>query len=402
MATHAAKLIALSAPQESARSVTLCHFTTAHAELKSRSFHREFMPLAAAGFGVRYVAPMTSSTSRDGVDLIALPLRANRLRRLLALPALLAKLLRQRASLYHFQDPQLLPLALVLKLLFRKRVVYDAYEDFPSMAADKSSIPRFLRPFAAKLMAGLESLAARSFDGVMTADPFTLRRMAHRGNSRKLVFYNFPNLDLFPSLRARAKSFGVVYRGGLSERAGTFLLLEAMRLLSTRANPVRLLLIGYFDSPADETALRERICVLGLESSVEIRGRLAHEQMAGALSEARIGVCPLQPVPKFLLNIPVKVFEYWACGLPVVASDLPPIRPFLRNGHAGFLFPPKSATALAQSIGWLLDHPQEAARIGERGRELVAQRFNNSCEVHKLRRFCAQIAEGDASCSNHS
>lgn len=401
MATHAAKLIARSATQDSARPVTVCHFTTAHSELKSRSFHREFMPLAAAGFGVQYVAPMKSSARRVGVDLIALSLRGTRVRSVLAHPALLVKLLRQRASLYHFQDPQLLPVAFALKLLFRKRVIYDAYEDFPSMAANKASLPRFLRPFAAKLMAGLENLAARCFDGVMTADPFTLRRLARSGNSRKLVFYNFPNLDLFPPIRSRSKSFGVVYRGGLSERAGTFLLLEAMRLLAERTNPVRLLLIGYLDNPSDEAALRERIHNLGLDSTVEIRGRIAHEDMAEALSEARVGVCPLQPVPKFLLNIPVKVFEYWACGLPVVASDLPPIRPFFRNEHAGFLVPSKSADALARSIGWLLDHPEDATRMGERGRDLVTQRFNNRCEVHKLRRFCAQIA-GEVPCSNHS
>jgi glycosyltransferase involved in cell wall biosynthesis len=401
MATHAAKLIARSATQERARPMTVCHFTTAHSELKSRSFHREFMPLAANGFGVQYVAPMKSSARRDGVDLIALPRRGNRVRALLVLPALVAKLLRQRAGLYHFQDPQLLPIAFALKLLFRKRVVYDAYEDFPSMTANKASLPHFLRPLAAKLMAGLENLAARCFDGVMTADPFTLRRFARSGHSRKLVFYNFPNLDLFPPIRPRAKSFDVVYRGGLSERAGTFLLLEAVRLLAARASPVRLLLIGYFDSSSAETALRERIRIFGLDSLLEIRGRIAHEDMADALSEARIGVCPLQPVPKFLLNIPVKVFEYWACGLPVVASDLPPIRPFFRNEHAGFLVPPKSAVALARSMGWLLDHPEDAARMGERGRDLVTQRFNNGCEVHKLHRFCAQIA-GGVTCSNHS
>ncbi len=394
MATHAAKLAAHTTLQERARPVTVCHFTTAHTELKSRSFHREFMPLAAGGFGVRYLAAMKSSANRDGVDLVALPLIRNRFRWALTLPALLAKLLTQRASLYHFQDPQLLPVALALKLLFRKRVVYDAYEDFPAMAANKTSIPRFLRPFAAKFMAGLESLAARCFDGVMTADPFTLRRLARRGESRKLVFYNFPNLDVFPPVRSRKKSFDVVYRGGLSERAGTFLLLDAMHQLATRAAPVRLLLIGYFDSPAAETALRKRIRALGLDSSVEIRGRLAHEDMAGALTNARIGVCPLQPVPKFLLNIPVKVFEYWACGLPVIASDLPPIRPFFRHGHAGFLVSPTSATALARSIGWLLDHPDDATRMGERGRELVTQRFNNSGEIQKLRRFCAQVAAG--------
>jgi glycosyltransferase involved in cell wall biosynthesis len=394
MATHATKLIARRAPQLVARPISVCHFTTSHTELKSRSFHREFMPLAAHGFVVRYVAPVKSGGRRHGVNLIPMPPRGNRVRRALAFPALLVQLLRQRAGLYHFQDPQLLPLAFALKLFFRKRVVYDAYEDFPSIAANTRSVPDFLRPLASKLLARLESLAARCFDGVMTADPLTLRRLARRGTSRKLVFYNFPNLDLFPTPRAPLKPFDVVYRGGLSERTGTLLLLDAMRLLATRRNPARLLLIGYFDSDAAEEAIRERIHALDLGANVEIRGRLDHESMARALGEARIGVCPLQPVPKFLLNIPVKIFEYWACGLPVVASDLPPIRPFFRTQHAGFLVPPQSQVRLAESIGWLLDHRQEAARMGQCGRYLVTQRFNNGAEIHKLRRFCARIACG--------
>jgi glycosyltransferase involved in cell wall biosynthesis len=226
----------------------------------------------------------------------------------------------------------------------------------------------------------------------MTADPSTLRRLARSGNSRKLVFYNFPNLVFFPAPVLHAKAFDVVYRGGLSERAGTFVLLEAMQLLAGRQAPPRLLLLGYFDDRAAEAALRARIRALGLESQIEIRGRMDHAEMAAALDEARIGVCPLQAVPKFLLNIPVKVFEYWACGLPVIASDLPPIRPFMRNSRAGILHAPENAAELAESIAWLLDHPGQAQRMGARGRELVVQRFHNGAEVHKLRRFCMQAA----------
>ena len=127
-------------------------------------------------------------------------------------------------------------------------------------------------------------------------------------------------------------------RARLSERAGTFLLLDAMRILSVRGKDCKLLLIGYFDDDAAKNKLRGYIKALALESNVEIRGRLDHESMSSALGEARIGVSPLQPIPKFLLNIPVKIFEYWACGLPVVASDLPPMRPFFRDGEAGLLF----------------------------------------------------------------
>lgn len=392
MATNTAKWIAPAAALPIAQPITLCHFTTAHTSLKARSFHRECMPLAASGLSVRFVAPVKSAEFQDGVTIVGLSQRATTAARIAALPGLFATLLRQHASVYHFQDPQLLPLALALKLIFRRRVIYDAYEDFPSMAANKRAIPRFLRPLAFRIVASLESFAARAFDGVITADPLTLRRLARTGSSRKLVFYNFPNLDLFPPPRPCAKRFDVVYRGGISKRAGINDLLDAMKLLTASARAVRLLLLGYFDHAADEAAIRARIRELGLESNVEIRGRINHEEMAAALSEARIGVSPLQDVPKFRLNIPVKVFEYWACGLPVVSTDLPPMGPFIRDGHAGLLVPPGNAAALAQKIAWLLAHPDEASKMGARGRELIVERLNNAREVLKLRRFVAQIA----------
>jgi len=341
---------------------------------------------------VRYVAPANLGEHRRGVDFIVLPARNGRTRRFLAAPALLRTVLRADADLYHFQDPELLPVAFALKLIFRKRVVYDAYEDFPSVVANKRFVPRFLRRAAAKVIAWAEQQGARCFDGVITADSLTLRRLARHGKSRKLVFYNFPNLDFFPPPKPRARRFDVVYRGGLSERAGLYVLLEAMRLLATRGRPVRLLLIGYFDNRTAENELRNHIRASGLWSSVVIRGRLDHERMAEALGEAHIGVSPLQPVPKFLRNIPVKVFEYWACGLPVVASALPPILPFFRHGDAGLLYSPMNPAQLADAIAWLLDHPDTAAHMGERGRDLVAQRFNNRSEIHKLYRLCARIA----------
>jgi len=227
----------------------------------------------------------------------------------------------------------------------------------------------------------------------MTADPGTLQRVARVGQSRKLTFYNFPNLELFPPPeRSAAKDFDIVYRGGLSERAGTWVLLKAMRLLAMRGRHARLLLIGYCDDRNVELALRERVVSLGLSAQVEIMGRIRHAEMARALCRARIGISPLQDTAKFRVNIPVKVFEYWACGLPVIASDLPPIRPFFKNVNGGILFPASDAAGLAQSIAWLLEHPKTAERMGEHGRNAVVQRFNHRREVRKLERFFAQIA----------
>lgn len=379
-------------PERSNKLPRLCHFTALHTELKSRSFYMQFMPLAAGGTRVRYVSPAGIRGRHHRVDFVALPKRRGWLRHLLAIPSLLNLLRKQRAGLYHFQDLELLPTALLLKLLLRKRVVFDCYEDFASMALTMRNAPLLLRSVAASMVSAGLRVAVHSFDGVMTADPLTLRKMARTGRCHKITFYNFPNLDVFPPLAAEpAKDFDIVYRGGLSERAGTWVLLDGMRLLALRGKSARLLLIGYCDDSAVEAALRERIRELDLAGHVELMKRIPHDEMAQALSRARIGISPLQDVPKFRVNIPVKVFEYWACGLPVIASDLPPIRPFFKNVNGGLLFQPADASALAHSMGWMLDHPEISSRMGRNGRDAVVHRFNHHRELQKLRRFFALV-----------
>lgn len=370
--------------------IRLCHFTVAHTELKSRSFHRLCLPLARDGVRVSYISPPLDAHP-VGIDFSSIPQRSSHLARALRVLPLLRQLLKADAQLYHFADPELLPVALVLKLLLSKRVAYDAYEDFPSMARESGSSPRIWRVLSARLIEFSELLAAHSLDAIITADPFTMRRFAHATGSRKLVFSNFPNLEFFPEPHSPLKSFDVVYRGGLSQRAGTYDLLEAVRLLKLRSKPLRLLLIGYFDDVFAERSLRTRISELGLTSHIELRGRIPHEEMASALSQARIGVCPLRATAKFALNIPAKVFEYWACGLPVIASDLPPIRPYFRTARAGLLFQPGKPNELAEAIEWLLDQRNAAEAMGQNGRAAVVQRFNNCAEISKFEKFLAVI-----------
>src|SRR4029077_19538350 len=199
MVTQTSELVSSARARTRPEGITLCHFSVRHSTPKSRSFHMECLPLASSGADVRYVTPSSLNGHIDGVDFVPLPQRSSRLMRCVASFSLLAKLLRQRANVYHFQDPELLPVAFLLKLAFRKRILYDAYEDFPSLVLNKTAIPLPVRSIGARIVSALETLAANLFDGLMTADPFTLRRLARAGKSKKLVFYNFPNLNFFPT-----------------------------------------------------------------------------------------------------------------------------------------------------------------------------------------------------------
>lgn len=366
------------------RGVRICHLTPIQRARDERAFSRESLPSLPYGVRPSIVGPHSMKGSLEQVEFVPIPKRHNRALRILLAIRTAYWALRQKADIYHVHSPELIPAGLVLRLIYGKKVVYDTREDFPSMMLTKTYLPRLLRSSMSKLVAGFERLAARSLHGVITADAGSLRPLARAGKSKKLVFYNFPNLKYFPEKQPGPKLFDLVYRGGLSERAGTFVLLRAMRLLLNRGIKARLLLFGYTDNQQAEQSIRDCLISFGIEELVTLRGVIPHDEMASTLSLARIAVCPLQKIPKFMNNIPVKVFEAWACGLPVVATDLPPIRPFFAGRRLGLLVKPGDSRELANAIQHLLGTPGLVEEYGRRARQVIVERYNAGMEIRKL------------------
>jgi len=381
-------------PKNGARDLNgfrVCHVSPVPRR-DERAFSRESIPVTDYGVIPSIVGPHGENGYSHSVKFVPVRKAGNRAYRVLLASRLVIQALRQRADLYHVHSPEHIPAGLILKCLFRKRVVYDTREDFPAMMLTKTYLPVRWRELAKKLTFRAEQLAARCFDGFITADAGTLRQYAKSGKSKKLVFYNLPNLQFYPEPPTQEKEFDLVYRGGLSERAGTFILLEALKMLSEQGVAAKLLMFGYTDDERTQVMIKDHIQKLQLGAQVTLNGIIPQVEMAATLRRARISVCPLQRIPKFLNNIPVKVFESWACGLPVVASDLPPIRPFFRKSQHALLFKSDDPRQLAGVIRQLLSDPGRIARLGQEVRSDVVERYNNRVEARKLLSFYQKIA----------
>lgn len=365
------------------RGVKVCHLSPVQGR-DERVFGRQALPASEFGIRSTIIGPHGESGQVEGIEFVPLARNGNRLLRMALASAGVAAALREHADIYQVHSPTNIVSGLVLKLVFRKRVIYDAREDFPSMMLTKTYIPRRLRGWAKNFVFRAERWAALCFDGFVTADSGTLRPHAKNGSSKKLVFYNLPNLQFFPEPNGQTKRFDLVYRGGLSERAGTFVLLDAVHLLMREGLPLRLLMFGYADNRAVRRQIEEHVQSRQIGHLVTLGGVIPHAEMAATLSQARLAVCPLQRVPKFLNNIPVKVFESWACGQPVVATDLPPIRPFFLKNQQRLLVEPGDSRSLARAIRALLSQPDEMERIGKEARQTVVRRYNNRSEFRKL------------------
>jgi len=183
----------------------------------------------------------------------------------------------------------------------------------------------------------------------------------------------------------------LVYVGGMSRRSGMFVLLDALVLLSKQNIKPRARLAGYTDGEEGLAAIQEGIRSRDLTDQVELCGRLPYSQVPLWIRSGRIGLVALQPIAKFLKNIPTKIFEYWASGLPVIASDLPPIRPFLSDRKNGLLFDPSSAEDLARAIRWCVERPDECEAMGHYGQQLISSSWNNDRQIDGLMSFYGRI-----------
>jgi glycosyltransferase involved in cell wall biosynthesis len=167
----------------------------------------------------------------------------------------------------------------------------------------------------------------------------------------------------------------VVYTGHMEPRKGVHVIVDAaIELLARRhRDDVAFLLCGNRGTEGDSFA-----------ATVERAGLSAHVRLGGYRADLKqifpscfAGAIASTGWDSFTYS----AIEMAACGLPVVASNLQGLAEAVADGETGLLFEPGNATALADSLERLLDEPQLARALGQRGRQRVEQSF--SVEVQK-------------------
>ncbi len=200
-----------------------------------------------------------------------------------------------------------------------------------------------------------------------------------RGARRVEVMPNAVWLQRFEGLPARDGSGPplAVFAGALRPWHGVETIAEAWRRLGSDAP--RLRVIG--DGPGRDV----------LEASgAEMMGAVAHADVAALLADADIGLAPYAPDAPAYFS-PLKLFEYLAAGLAVVAADIPGVSDIVGRDGA-LLMAPGDADALAAAVAALASDPGERARLGQKARSLAelhtwerrAQRILGA--VHELSR----------------
>ena len=92
----------------------------------------------------------------------------------------------------------------------------------------------------------------------------------------------------------------------------------------------------------------------------------------------------LYPIINYLDALPVKMFEYMAAGIPVIASNFPLWKVIVDGAQCGLCVDPLDPKAIGEAIQYLVDHPDEAEKMGKNGRLAVEEKYNWLIEEQKL------------------
>jgi glycosyltransferase involved in cell wall biosynthesis len=107
-------------------------------------------------------------------------------------------------------------------------------------------------------------------------------------------------------------------------------------------------------------------------------------EMPRALSAADVCIAILKPIPLYATVYPNKVFDYMAAGKPVILAIEGVIREVIEAADSGIPIPPGDPAALAESVIYLADHPQERIEMGLKGRDYVKEHFDRPIQARKF------------------
>lgn len=367
----------------------IAHLTSAHPRTDLRIFAKQCKSLAHHGHHVTLiVADGLGDAHHDGVDIRDVGRMSGRVKRLAMSARQICKAaLKLRPEICHLHDPELLLYARRL----RKsgiRVIYDAHEDLPSQIAAKPYLPHWCKPGITALSRAFLNHQFARLDAVVTATEH-IATTVPSAQKQVAVIRNYPfRPPVAPVRRTRlgsADGHRIIYAGGICHLRGVRDLVDAMALIDA---DVRLDLFGKASPPG----FLETLQASPGWDKVTYHGHVPHETVIKAMAQATCGIVVLHPTQAYQNALPVKMFEYMAAGIPVIASNFTLWSTIVSETGCGRCVPPENPPKLAQEIEWLVAHTEQANDMGIMGHRAVRSWLNWEAEQDTLIALYNQIS----------
>ncbi len=222
---------------------------------------------------------------------------------------------------------------------------------------------------------------------------------------RVLCVWNCPLREELPPLRGVSNEdegeFWVLYHGSLVPARLPQTVLHAMRELPPQ---IKLRVIGY-ETVGSPTFLRDFTTTaseLGLLNRLDIVGALPHSQTLEYSNDCHVGLslmptCSRDRNEQAMSGASNKAFDYLACGLAVLVSNLPDWRSMFVEPGYGLHCVPEDVDSIATALRWFFEHREDTTMMGERGRARIISEWNYETQFAPVFRLLQGAADAKIS-----
>jgi glycosyltransferase involved in cell wall biosynthesis len=290
-----------------------------------------------------------------------------------------------KADVYHCNEVDSWIVGIALKLLLRKRVVFDVHEYYPSYLTALLPSHRLRQPME-RLLVWLFGLLSRLTDGAIFVNQsladfygFKCEQVVVR---HCIGRHDIEGTPVDSDLKCRYNGHIVLLHvGSMRELYGANSLLEGMALLDGPNNVICVILGGVDNLDSFQRKLDN----LGLTGRIEVIEKVPFQQVMQYLQIADIGLYLVQPTQKSLVySLGRKFLEYVAAGLPVIASDFPEIRLLVEKYELGLLIDPEDPQDIARAAKVLAQNHDYRHRLAGNNRIAFEKELNWEAESQHL------------------
>ena len=225
-----------------------------------------------------------------------------------------------------------------------------------------------LKSLQRRIEKSVNSKTLRNASYLLVMNPETKRIVINEYNVDKKKISIVPNginLELFQNKEKTGKKI-VLFSGAMYNHRGIDVLLKTVKKVSEKIPDVRYELFG--DGPEREK-LEEYVKDEKLEEYVFFKGWIKREELPNRLKHASIGIGPLKATTVTHDALPIKVLEYMASGLPIIAQRGTLPDQVLKDGENGFFV--DDAEELAEKIILLLSDDTLGKKMSAKSADMV-------------------------------
>jgi glycosyltransferase involved in cell wall biosynthesis len=283
--------------------------------------------------------------------------------------SVLKEVLEWRPDWVYATDLFSCPIALVLSCVPGLKIIYHEY-DHPGF--NLGPVPRLF-------MRARKFLSARA---EMVILPSASRAVAFEEETGRqgICVWNCPRRNEISVRRVPNESMILYYHGTLNSSRLPTTFLEAVAVLRPH---VRLRVVGYetIGSIGYCDLLRQKAMELGIEGQFEIFGPFARRDLMCLCREADVGIACMpigatDPNFKSMAGASIKAFDYMACGLALLVSDIPEWRDMYVQPGYGRSCNPADAASIAVALRWFYEHRERTREMGELARQRIVSEWN--------------------------